>query len=85
VNLSFGNENIIGVSVHKEIERTSPEGKTSAVHFLGFPFDHQKKPLFLSARQAVVAISHRDYRHTATVHESMLTRLQQLLMQTTEN
>jgi len=37
VYLSFGSHRIMAVSANDEVERTSPDGKTSAVHFLSFP------------------------------------------------
>ena len=46
IYLSFDNEKINAVTKDRDTERTTPEGKTSAVHFLAFQFDHQQVSQF---------------------------------------
>lgn len=36
--LAFDEHKILAVSANNEIDRTTPDGKTSAVHFLKFEF-----------------------------------------------
>jgi len=54
----------------KDVERTSPDGKTSSIHFLHFPFtDEQIKKYQQSETKVVVAINHPNYGHMAIVPE----------------
>jgi hypothetical protein len=49
-------------------ERTTPEGKTSSVHFLHFPFDDAAIALFRRAdSRAVLAVDHPNYGHMAVL------------------
>lgn len=49
-------------------ERTTPEGKTSSVHFLHFPFDAAAIALFRRPdSRAVLAVDHPSYGHMAVL------------------
>ena len=49
-----------------DVERTAPDGKTSSIHFLHFPFsDEQIKKYKNSDASIVVAINHPNYGHMA--------------------
>ncbi len=51
----------------QEIERTSQAGKTSAVHFLHFPFRPEQKKRFRSAQKVEVGFTHPGYAHSAAL------------------
>ncbi len=54
----------------REVERTDDEGKTSAVHFLHFPFGDEEVRFFLSMRGEVgVGVDHVGYRHEAAMSD----------------
>jgi Protein of unknown function (DUF3501) len=49
-------------------ERTTPDGKTSSVHFFHFPFDAAAVALFKKAdSRVVIAIDHANYGHMAVL------------------
>ena len=49
-------------------ERTTPEGKTSSVHFLHFPFDEAAVALFRRPESRVIlAVEHPNYGHMAVL------------------
>lgn len=48
----------------QEVERTAPDGKTSSVHFLHFPFpDHLIAPFYANEGQVILGIGHENYAH----------------------
>jgi hypothetical protein len=50
------------------VERTTPDGKTSSIHFLHFPFtDAQVAKFRDSSVRAVLAIEHDGYAHMAVI------------------
>jgi len=54
------------------VERTSPDGKTSSVHFLHFPFNDEQIARFRDpAVRAVLAIGHDNYAHMAVLPAAM--------------
>jgi hypothetical protein len=71
VSLSFGQCKIMAVS-EQDVDRTTAEGKTSAVHFLHFPFDAEQKAAFKQpGSQIVFAIGHANYQHMAVLPEGV--------------
>lgn len=59
-----------------DIERTKPDGKTSAVHFLHFPFTQAQIAAFRADGASVrLAIDHPAYGHSATLNAAMRTAL----------
>jgi hypothetical protein len=46
VSLSFGGETIKAAPIHDDIDRTHPEGRTSAVHFIKYDPLFFPKPVF---------------------------------------
>jgi hypothetical protein len=73
--LSVGNERITGVP-EDDIDRTTDAGKTSAVHFITFPFTDAQATLFKSGDvQATLGIEHENYRHIAVLQEDVRTEL----------
>ncbi len=71
VSLSVGGETI-GAIAERDVERTKPDGRTSSVHFLHFPFTPAQVAGFSTQRARVVlAIGHENYAHMAVLPESV--------------
>jgi hypothetical protein len=69
VSLTVGGETI-GAVAETEVERSKPDGRTSSVHFLHFPFTPGQVAGFKTARARVVlAIGHENYAHMAVLPE----------------
>lgn len=67
--LSIGSERVSGVP-EDDVERTTEEGKTSAVHFITFPLsDAQADALKSSDTSVSVSIEHENYGHAALLQE----------------
>jgi hypothetical protein len=68
VTLSFGTHTIKATAIGDDA-RTTPDGKTSAVHFLRFPFSaEQVQQLKANERPPVqLAITHPAYQHQTTL------------------
>jgi len=64
VALIVGGESINALS-ESETDRTTADGKTSAVHFLRFPFTRAQKAAFTSGAEVQVRIDHPNYGHIA--------------------
>ncbi|KAF0852330.1 mitochondrial DUF3501 domain-containing protein, partial [Andalucia godoyi] len=70
----FGDGNRVQASPLNE-ERTTPDGKTSAVHFLKFTFSEQAlNSLFKDAKQ-MITIEHPKYAHSTALSEVTLAAL----------
>ena len=53
-----------------DVERTTPDGKTSSVHFIRFPFTDARVAAFRSAgARPVLGFSHPHYQHMAAIAE----------------
>lgn len=71
ISLDFAGWNVAAVPETDE-ERTTPDGKTSSVHFVKFPFDAAQRPVFATADvKVVLAISHPAYGHMAVLPEDV--------------
>jgi len=69
ITLSFSGHRIKALS-EQDVDRTTAEGKTSAVHFLHFPFDAAQINDFKQAgSQVIFAIDHKNYQHMAVLPE----------------
>ncbi len=65
--ISVGGKKIFAVP-EREVERTREDGKTSAIHFLHFPFDVEDINKFLNTDESVmVGIEHENYGHIAVI------------------
>ena len=70
VYLSFTGHTVKGVP-EDDIDRTTPDGKTSAVHFLHFTFTPEQATAFRTAGTQVIAgISHANYGHMAALPDA---------------
>lgn len=69
VALSFAGHTVKGVP-EDDIERTTPEGKTSSVHFLHFTFTPEQIAAFKTpGTQVTLGITHPKYGHLAILSE----------------
>ncbi len=69
ISISVGGETIKAVP-EGDVERTTPDGKTSSVHFLKFPFTPAAIAAFRTpGARAVLAIGHSNYDHMAALPE----------------
>ena len=75
IALTFAGETVKAVPEGDE-ERTTPDGKTSSVHFLLFPFTPQKIAAFRApGTQAMLAVNHPNYGHIAILPETVRAEL----------
>ncbi len=60
----------------QEVERTAPDGKTSSVHFLHFPFPaHLIEPFCNLDGQVILGIGHENYAHMTILSAESRTSL----------
>jgi len=70
IALTVAGGRIPGVPTDPEEERTTPEGKTSSIHFLRFAFDAPAIAAFRApGAQVALGVGHPNYTHTALVPE----------------
>ena len=70
VSLTVGGETI-GAIAETDVERTKPDGRTSSVHFLHFPFTPAQVAGFRNeGARVVLASGPENYAHMAVLHES---------------
>lgn len=71
ISLSFSGEVVRAVATDDE-ERTTPDGKTSSVHFFKFPFTPEQIAAFRQpGTRVVLAVAHPHYDHMAALPEAM--------------
>ena len=69
--LSIGGHRINGVP-EDDVDRTTEGGKTSAVHFITFPFtEEQAKDLKTGSVKVTLGVEHDNYRHEAVLHDDV--------------
>lgn len=69
VSLTVGGETI-GAVAETDVERSKPDGRTSSVHFLHFPFTPGQVAGFKTeGARVVLAIGHENYAHMAVLPE----------------
>ncbi|MDX1738203.1 MAG: DUF3501 family protein [Alphaproteobacteria bacterium] len=65
------NEKIMG-QPEEDVDRTTADGKASAVQFLHFPFtDHQIEAFKNTANQAIIGFDHPAYAHMAVLPKAV--------------
>ncbi len=73
--LSFGDHRVVGMP-EDDVERTTEDGKTSAVHFITFPFSaDQVDALKQEGVQVMLGIEHENYQHTSVLQNETKTEL----------
>lgn len=71
IRIELGDNAIAAQPIADGVERTTDEGKTSAVHFLQFDFSPAKIEIFLdNAVRTVISINHSNYGHMAVIPEA---------------
>jgi hypothetical protein len=80
IYLYFKDHQIKSTVTHEELdeERTTADGKTSAVHFRKFPFTQQQKEDFLSLdplKKVAITIIHPNYSHITTLPHEVVEEL----------
>ena len=71
VTMTIGDEVITAIP-ESDIERTTPDGKASSVHFLRFPFSEAQVAAFRNpGERAVLGFSHPAYGHMALLPEAV--------------
>lgn len=71
LSIEIGNDVIKGVA-ETDIDRTTAEGKASAIQFLHFPFSDDQVAAFKNPdNRVVIAIGHEKYGHMAVLPEPM--------------
>ena len=82
IEIAWGDTVVRGVPLIGDgVERTTSEGKTSAVHFLSFPFSAADKAAFAAlpeseAGSVSVRVGHPKYPHGAALFPGVLQHLQ---------
>ncbi|MBM3585562.1 MAG: DUF3501 family protein [Alphaproteobacteria bacterium] len=72
ITLFFAGETVKALPVNPEEDRTTPEGKTSSIHFLRFVFAPEQIARFRTpGTQVVLAFAHPDYAHAAVMPEAV--------------
>jgi hypothetical protein len=66
ISLEVGGERIKGAPTDYE-DRTTPDGKTSSVHWIRFVFTPEQIAKFKSGARAVIEIAHQNYGHMAVI------------------
>jgi hypothetical protein len=71
ISLSIDGEEI-KADLESDQERTSEDGKTSAVHFLHFPFTAKQIAAFKQpGAKAILSLAHANYAHMALIPETV--------------
>ena len=72
IRIELNGSEIAAQPIADGVERTTDEGKTSAVHFLGFDFSAAEIENFRAAAgHAVISINHSNYGHMAVIPENV--------------
>jgi hypothetical protein len=75
ISLTFAGETVQAVPTD-DTERTTPEGKTSSVHFLHFSMTADQAAKFKAAgTQVLLGVSHANYGHIAVMPENVRAEL----------
>ncbi|MFQ5984089.1 MAG: DUF3501 family protein [Alphaproteobacteria bacterium] len=71
-SMSFAGQTIKAAPILDDVERTTPEGRTSSVHFLRFSFTREQIAKFREpGTEVVLAIAHPNYGHMAVVPDAV--------------
>lgn len=69
IALEIGDQRVAAIP-EGDVERTTPDGKTSSVHFLKFPFTPEQVQAFRApGTRVVLSIRHHNYDHMAALSE----------------
>ncbi len=71
VSISIGGDRLLALA-EEDLDRTTADGKTSAVHFLHFPFSSAQVAAFRDpANEVMIRIDHVNYGHAGIVAEAV--------------
>jgi hypothetical protein len=70
IAIDVGGERIEGSPTEYE-DRTTPDGKTSSVHWIRFVFTPEQIAKFKKGERAVIEIAHKNYGHMAVVPQAV--------------
>ena len=77
IRIEVGGETV-AATWEDDVERTTPDGKTSSVHFLHFPFTPAQAAAFKSGEgRVVISVDHPNYGHMAIVPDNVRQTLAQ--------
>jgi hypothetical protein len=77
IALTFAGQEV-KAAAEQDIDRTTADGKTSAVHFLHFPFSASQIEAFRQpGTQAIFSIGHPHYQHLAVLPDVVREALSQ--------
>lgn len=72
ISLAAGDLTIAAEPLEDEVSRTSPDGKTSSVHFLRWPFDDAAVAAFRDpAKRVTLGFEHPNYGHLAILPDAV--------------
>ena len=72
ITLAFAGATVKAEPIDPDEERTTPEGKTSSIHFLRFRFTPDQIALFRTpGTQVILAFAHPNYAHAAVVPDAV--------------
>ena len=70
--IELGSTIVDGEPLHDSVERTTSDGKTSAVHFIRFNFTEEKIMTFCDqSTRALISINHSNYGHMAVIPQNV--------------
>jgi len=76
IRLELGDHKIAVEALEDDVERTTEDGKTSAVHFLRFRLTDTEIEKFRdSSVRAVISLNHANYGHMAVIPENVRSAL----------
>jgi len=76
IRLELGDHKIAVEALEDDVERTTEDGKTSAVHFLRFRLTDAEIEKFRDASvRAVISLNHANYGHMAVIPENVRSAL----------
>ena len=76
IRLELGDHKIAVEALEDDVERTTEDGKTSAVHFLRFRLTDAEIEKFRdSSVRAVISLNHANYGHMAVIPENVRSAL----------
>ena len=70
--VELGSTTVNGVSLEDSVERTTADGKTSAVHFIRFSFTEEEIMKFCDQSiRGLISINHPNYGHMAVIPDNV--------------
>mmetsp|Transcript_52673 Transcript_52673/g.127579 ORF Transcript_52673/g.127579 Transcript_52673/m.127579 type:complete len:214 (-) Transcript_52673:282-923(-) len=77
--LCFAGQEVAGKPIHDDIDRTHPDGRTSAVHFLRFSLSPEQASSFKQAESVVLKMANAQYPHMTELSKGLVASIAQHL------